>query len=471
MTPVRRNSTMRRRGPVSALVFVGVLGACGDFDAPNQNAGTLDELTKGTPARVAVATAAQGLLAGLRGAYAFNAQTLGILGREGYNLDVSNPQAVPAFYTLPAGSGFQNLSYWTGAYTSNKQADVVIKALDNVVGMTDAEKEGVRGFAKTLKALQLFYVIRATDQSGAALDALSDPTAPPPPIVTRDEVYTQILQWLDEAAAHLRNAGTSFPFSMTAGFAPFNTPATFLQFNRAVRAKVNITRNAFAAALTDLAGSFLDPSKPMSFGAYHTFSTNSGDATNGLFDPTARQRYAHPSYALDAQLKADGVTKDNRFTTKIRAIAPFTRYGFPVNATFTIYSTNTTPVPVIKNEELILLRAEANLALGNTSAAIADINVVRAASGGLPPISDPYVPNAALKQPPTLLDELLYEKRFSLMWENGDRWIDARRYNRLAQLPKDRPGDVVWPYLMIPVNECVPRNPKPPGCTNVPTPF
>jgi len=142
-----------------------------------------------------------------------------------------------------------------------------------------------------------------------------------------------------------------------------------------------------------------------------------------------------------------------------------TRFGFAVAWTFQRYNSPSDPAPIIRNEELILLRAEANIGLGNNSAAIADINVVRTKAGLLPPIADPYVPVG--NQPPTLLDELLYEKRYSLVWENGDRWADLRHYGKLASLPKDRPGDLIFPRLQIPLNECVPRDPQPPGCQRV----
>src|SRR5260370_37443457 len=117
---------------------------------------------------------------------------------------------------------------------------------------------------------------------------------------------------------------------------------------------------------------------------------------------------------------------------------------------------------IIGQEELGVLRAEANIGLGNNAAAIADINVVRTKAGLLAPISNPYVPVGT--QPLTLLDELLYEKRYSLVWENGDRWVDLRHYNKLTTLPKDRPGDLIVPYRRIPVNEGVPRTPPPWGC-------
>ena len=62
----------------------------------------------------------------------------------------------------------------------------------------------------------------------------------------------------------------------------------------------------------------------------------------------------------------------------------------------------------------------------------------------------------ALRQPATLLDELLYEKRYSLYWE-GLRWIDMRRYGKLAELPHDKPTAKVFPYFPLPDDECVPR--------------
>src|SRR2546426_8888223 len=106
--------------------------------------------------------------------------------------------------------------------------------------MSDAEKEGVRGFAQTIKALNLLYVIRATDASGAALDVPDDPTSPPPPIVDEGQVYARITQLLDSAATHLANAGSALAFRLPAGFAAlgFHTPRRFLTGNPAIPAKL-----------------------------------------------------------------------------------------------------------------------------------------------------------------------------------------------------------------------------------------
>jgi starch-binding outer membrane protein, SusD/RagB family len=131
----------------------------------------------------------------------------------------------------------------------------------------------------------------------------------------------------------------------------------------------------------------------------------------------------------------------------------------PTSATstigFKVYPTSASPVPVIRNEELILLQAEVYLALGNTAGAIAAYNVTRQVSGGLPATSLTSASPAA-----SILTEILYEKRYSLMLE-GLRWVDMRRYGRLGQLPLDVASgpnkNFVAIVAPIPQGECLVR--------------
>ncbi|NIR50799.1 RagB/SusD family nutrient uptake outer membrane protein [candidate division KSB1 bacterium] len=94
-----------------------------------------------------------------------------------------------------------------------------------------------------------------------------------------------------------------------------------------------------------------------------------------------------------------------------------------------------------------MLRAEANVGLGNFGAAEADMNIVRQAAG-----LDPYP--AGSTDASNALDRVLFEKRYSLFGE-GHRWFDMRRYGRLDQLPIDRParGDRVIPQMPRPETE------------------
>src|SRR2546429_360386 len=244
----------RRTTAAAAVALSLAVSACTELDAPDQNASTTADLT-GTPTKVAIGTAAQGLLAsvtgtnvGVRNIFGTNRGTLGILGRESYNLDVSNPQNIPPLYTSVGGNAFRNLTYWTGAYATINQANIIFKGADAATGLVAAEREALKGFAETIKALELFYVIRQTDASGAALDALATPTADPPAIALKPAVYTEINRLLDDARTLLLAGGASFPFTMPTGWTNFNAPSTtFAQFNRAIRAWANISNLQFAA--------------------------------------------------------------------------------------------------------------------------------------------------------------------------------------------------------------------------------
>jgi starch-binding outer membrane protein, SusD/RagB family len=211
---------------------------------------------------------------------------------------------------------------------------------------------------------------------------------------------------------------------------------------------VAINLNDWAGALAALQGSFLDVNAPLTLGTYHSFGTGSGDTQNGSFDPTGRSLRGHLSFMTDAQLQSNG-SPDARTAKQAQAAAPLTVQGVTSSRLVVVYNSASSPIPIIRNEELILLRAEANIGLGNVTAAIADINVIRTRSGGLPAYSGPTTAAA-------VLDELLYNKRYSLYFE-GRRWIDLRRYNRLATLPRDLSTHRVFTQWPFPLNECLAR--------------
>jgi hypothetical protein len=53
-------------------------------------------------------------------------------------------------------------------------------------------------------------------------------------------------------------------------------------------------------------------------------------------------------------------------------------------------------------------------------------------------------------------DELLEQRRFSLLFEGGHRWIDMRRFGRLEELRQEDPADAgfkVHAAFPIPVAE------------------
>ena len=445
-----------------AAAFLGMLAlsACHSLDIADLNNPGIDELeVNPTPDRVN--TAATGLLIGLRAGIAEPngwITILGALGREGYNLNTnSDPRYVDELILGPLdpGSGAFGANFWPQRYANIRNTVVLLHATD-LVDLPDPQKEGLRGFAKTIQALELLMVIATRDANGAVIDVDREPTGDPGAIASKTEVYARIAALLDEARTHLQAAGSAFSFKLGAGFTGFNTPAQFLKVNRAIRARAAVYSNDWATALTALTQSFLDTGASLSLGVFHPYGTASGDVTNNILQGT-------PVIRANPQLVTSAQAGDLRVTNKIVTgpVGEGTSGSVTISSDkhFKIYPANTTPVAIIRNEELILLRAEANLGLGNLGTALQDINFIRQNSGGLLPYSGPVTAAA-------LLDELLYNKRYSLIWEGGHSWIDFRHYNKLTALLPRVTGGKYFTKMPFPNNECLARSDAAslPGC-------
>jgi hypothetical protein len=438
---------------VSAIVVSGVgLGGCGSLDIGNLNDPGIEEFQNNpTPAKIAAA--ATGLLVQIRediGANNGYVSHLGILGRESYNFDAADPRFVTSLLAGPLSPGDRVFGghFWEIEYRNIRNANLLLAATDVVAGMDPEEKEAVRGFAKTIAALEYLIVINTHDTNGAVIQRSTDLHQLDPIVTNKDEVFAHIKLLLDEARTHLQAGGSAFPFQLGSGFRGFDTPAAFLQANRALKARVDVYSGDNAAALTALGESFLsaDPLNPgLDRGIYHAFGTGTGDTINRLNDPNI---FAHPSVKMQAEIGPNAAL-DKRVATKIKMVEAGTSGGLTSDQAFTLYTSPSSPISIIRNEELILLRAEASYAT-NLPQAIADINFIRVHSGGLPPRLD--------LTPDNILDELLKQRFYSLLFEGGHRWLDMRRHDRLEQLPNDRPEGSPGTCADPPVSGCMPAH-------------
>ena len=110
------------------------------------------------------------------------------------------------------------------------------------------------------------------------------------------------------------------------------------------------------------------------------------------------------------------------------------------------YTSNTDPVRFLRNEELILIYAEAQAQSNNLVEAVSAINAVRS-NAGLADFVNPGNVNA-------VIDQILTERRFSLWFEPwGHRWIDARRYNKLDEIPTIAADETIFTQLARPQAE------------------
>lgn len=438
------NAHTVRRSVLTLAVAALALGGCGDdFMVPNFNNPSREDLT-GSPTRATVAAAVRGVVRNHRGNKAGMVTRLGVWGREGYDLRPEEPRTTTDALIDPIDpvNGGQ---YFGGQYTEIAEINTVLAALENSP-LNAAERSATSGFLKTFKAAALWQIaIARAEEVGIPLDPQADPQAELSPIVAKDQVWQAIFDLYDQAAAELQGGGAEFPFALPDGFTGFSTPSSFAQVNRALKARALKYQGEWSEALAALQGSFVSDAAPGDLGVYFNYSTISGDAPNGFFSNS--NHYAHPRIRGEAQLQADG-SLDRRALDKAEPIPAFTLFEITVSDQMDVYESLSAPLPWIRNAELLLIRAEANLALGDDGAALADVNAVREAEGGLPPL-------AAF--PADALGEILYNKLYSLLWEGGYHYFDMRQYDRLDDLPRARPNHGVYPGFPYPLNECLAR--------------
>ena len=381
-----------------------------------------------------------GAQSGMRNNIALYLDDVGTIGREGYRFTTSEPRYVTDLLGANQGtlsnSNFYITNPWASRYRVVKNCNILVQAATNSTHVTDAEKSGYSGFARTVKAYQLLLNLNLTDSNGIRIDVANPDQLGP--IVDYDDALTAIASILDSAKTDLASAVVDFPL---AGFDGFNNAAGFLKVNRALAARVAIYRQKWDDALTALNGSFFNLSGDFYLGVNHVFTTGSGDQINPAFIPQNQSgdvRVAHPSYGADIEAGDDRIDK-----ATLRNVNASLN-GLSSNRDVWVYTSSTANMPIIRNEELILIYAEANIQKNNLADAVTAINVIRKGHK-LNEYSGSVTQTA-------LINEMLKQRRYSLFYE-GHRWIDMRRYNRLSQLPIDRPTDDVWTKFPLPVSE------------------
>ncbi len=443
------------------LLTVAVLGlgAC-DLDITNPNS---PEPIGPNPSRSRVAAAISGILIAARSDQADWVLDAGIIGREAYRFDGSDPRFVTEFLVGPLDPGSRAFGgdHWLEEYVTVRSANNLLNVIGTATALSGAEQNATRGFAETFQALSLLMILDAHTQDSIPLAVNQPVTETPAPYVSNDSAYTYVSALLDSAQAHLASGGAAFPFSLPTGFAGFDTPANFSKFNRALKARVEVYRASMAcgnpcytAALTAIGGSFIDTTgaATLNNGVYFDFGTGPGDIPNFLAqDPQTSDNLVHPMLADSAETQTGGGL-DARFLAKTVSRPTRTVSGLTSDRSFQNYPAPGSSMPIIRNEELILLRAEANNNVGTGVEVAADVNYIRVNSGGLAAIA-----GLAAQTGPQRLNAILHERLYSLLYEGGHRWIDMRRTGNLAGIPLDRVGDVRHATLPVPTDECLAR--------------
>ena len=381
-----------------------------------------------------------GLEARHRGYFANATQMYGCFGREVWAYFGSDPRFISHWLGTGVAETYPDFFASGGTYVTPylavKQANVLINAAQNSTNLTTEEANAYVGLAKTIKAYQLLWPWLQQWDNGIRID-VEDPLDPGPTL-GRAEALAEIRAILEEGDDALSKSGAALPFSLTNGFAGFASPDGLRQINHAIAARLALYAEDWQGALAALGQSFMDldvdaaSSGKMLIGPTHVYG-DAPDINNPFYYPYDRSTntilIAHPALIEDALPKDERVT--NKFIKRVNN--PASNPGLvDANGDRLLgeyqdnrWPTNTTPTPWIRNEELILIYAEAQARTDDTAEAVRAVDIIRDTWG-----LDGYTGGTSTND---LIEEILFQRRYSLWAEGGHRWIDLRRTGRLDE--------------------------------------
>jgi len=264
-----------------------------------------------------------------------------------------------------------------------KNCNVLTQAAINSKSISATQRSGYWVLPARSRPASSCCCSNLTDSNGVRIN-VADPDHLGP-LVSPADALAAISALLDSAKTDLGSA--TVPFTL-AGFGGFGDAAGLLKVNRALAARVDVYRQNWATALTDLQASFFLPEWQSLAGRLSCIRYRQRRPVEFLLHPqnqTGEVRVAHPSYATDiAQATIASVR------------LPFARPRFPQRAfqqpDVWVYTTSTTSIPIVRNEELVLIYAEANIQNNDLPDGVIALNVIRHAHG-----LSPYA--AALTKP------------------------------------------------------------------------
>jgi hypothetical protein len=287
-----------------------------------------------------------------------------------------------------------------------------------------------------MKALDYWRVIEMHDSVGATIQ--TDDVTAVTDIKCKATVLTYIAALLDSANVDFTAAGgtTKVPFTMPSGFTAFGRDyslvSNLVKFNRGLKGKIDFYRGLdrtnptpalFATAITELT---------QALGGVAAGAVPKADFTKGpyyVFVPGGSENA--PNTISDSKvglnpLVGDSVQAGDTRASKIVARTALAGFGISTSITYigavASSANQALPLGILRDEELVLLRAQAYNEAGQLANAILDLNDVRT-NYGLAPVA-PVDKTSAI-------NAILYEKRYSLLFEGPQRFDDLREYKRL----------------------------------------
>ena len=477
----RGRSSVGRRVILLATATIVGTAACSDSNVP-----FFTEPTGVANSPGGIQNAMTGLFAASRINTGTYINWMSQFARDQGNIQFSNPQDVltgTGGEPIPSG----DFEPWSNSYRAVGAAIAVIAAVPNVQPAYTADSAAaVVGVAQTLEAYNLMEIAETRDTLPIPIHTASDGSAGT--VLCSKDAWAEIVAILDSANASLTTAGAiALPFKVPSGFAsvaltagPSTTAGSFASFNRALAGKANLelayaiargtgvgptastagspdvtALNAAQTALTASALTAIPLTTPApggftenSAGVYWDYSSQSGDIVNPI-NAQAGIWQTLLGYTRDVDTTGDARWHAKFVKQTHQLQIPADLPIADTNWFYAYYPSTSSPVPIIRNENLVLYEAQVQLGLGNFAQAITLINQVHQQSGGY---GSPLTIAATYT---AVRDSLMKEQRISTVFEaSGDRAIAIRMYGlQTVDLTTWGAADLHTSLLPIPTSE------------------
>ncbi len=459
---------------IGLIGALAVCSACAEpLSSPSQ-----DAVVAGSPQTLQ--TLVTGILATDRGqgsafAYILYPETM---ARNTVYLTSNEPRYINELIGVPIDpSDFIGGSGWTAGYQVARATDEVLTGT-TLTTAPAGDQNAVAGLIQTIKALDYIRNTDLRDSLGGPIQ--SNNPAAVDPWRTKQALLTYAGAVLDSGYANLTASGVDAtePVTLPSGYTTngdYTKTANLALLNRGLAGEVLVMRgfdrqnpctSCFASAITAL-NLALAP-----FGAAPT-ATQLVQGPYYEFNPAAPESAPNPLADNHLYLTDNFVNSiaagDKRSAKIVKASAASAAVS-GIQLTFrdpvtdpTIASNITRPIPIRRNADFYLFRAQAKAETGDLAGAAADVNAVRVTEGGLAPVAT-FANVAAARQ------AILYEMRYSLIYEGPFHLGALREYAMVTKAYVTQPGmpnlasdpthanDPLQTAIPVPLTEVAARN-------------
>ncbi len=337
--------------------------------------------------------------------------TPGVTSREiAINTTFANLVELEDGLSALTGANGSLLALWSRLYRVVGMAERLIRSAPQV-RLAEGTRSGIVALASLYKAMALGYIAQSFEK--APITVQDDGKAP---FVSREEVFAEAIRLLDDALQTINATPPSDEFNSDVLGSGFDLENTL----QAYRARYNLLAGNYQKAIE--AANAVD----LSATSVYTYDSLN---RNPIYQAVQVSKFYAPRDNFGTQLTESG---DGRLAFfLIPSDETSDPGGLPIDGLAGFFTSATDPIPAYVPGEMPLIKAEANLMLGDPDAAVAEINAVRTKT----PAQDPFGIGAALPEysgPTTTeaLTEEIFRQRSAELFMTGMRFEDSRRLGR-----------------------------------------